>query len=475
MKITLKNVGIIKESTVIIDGITLITGRNNSGKSTFSKSVYALLSSSENLYNCATKDIVQYAESMLSNKFRSNALNILCRGALFSKDKLPDVSDERFLLLNDIYNKHYPEFDTLNNLEEYLESVIYNVDSIDESLIIRISENNTFSSRISEKIVFDLEKLKNSFINDIKDILGLIDKHRDFSEYEKLKLLYTLLVEFKGQISPVRINDILMSEFIINDNEDSYSFSVVEKEHRFFKTGDMLSSERNNVVFIDDVSVVDNIPLSIQSSNLYSKKEEIDFYIDIVDHKASLKRKISRKNSLAKTIVDDSNYSSIEKKINSIISDDIVIKDGKYVCSSDNLDLANLAMGSKLFAIIKMLLKNGSINSDTVLILDEPESHLHPEWQNILAEVVAILVKNFDLKVIITSHSPGFVLALQAFSIKYSLVDKTNFYKTRMIDDYLIEYVNVNNDLNSIYSDFALYYSKAKALFDSLINGEQDD
>ena len=251
MKITLKNVGIIKESTVIIDGITLITGRNNSGKSTFSKSVYALLSSSENLYNCATKDIVQYAESMLSNKFRSNALNILCRGALFSKDKLPDVSDERFLLLNDIYNKHYPEFDTLDNLEEYLESVIYNVDSIDESFIFRISENNTFSSRISEKIVFDLEQLKNSFIKDIREILGLIDKHRDFSEYEQLKLLYTLLVEFKGQISPVRINDILMSEFIINDNEDSYSFSVVEKEHRFFKTGDMLSSERNNVIFID--------------------------------------------------------------------------------------------------------------------------------------------------------------------------------------------------------------------------------
>lgn len=43
MQIKLTNIGIIKESTIAIDGLTVITGKNNSGKSTVGKALYALL------------------------------------------------------------------------------------------------------------------------------------------------------------------------------------------------------------------------------------------------------------------------------------------------------------------------------------------------------------------------------------------------------------------------------------------------
>ena len=43
MQIRLKNIGIIKDSTLTLDGLTVITGKNNSGKTTVGKTLYAML------------------------------------------------------------------------------------------------------------------------------------------------------------------------------------------------------------------------------------------------------------------------------------------------------------------------------------------------------------------------------------------------------------------------------------------------
>lgn len=47
----------------------------------------------------------------------------------------------------------------------------------------------------------------------------------------------------------------------------------------------------------------------------------------------------------------------------------------------DDLSISNLSAGLKAFAIIKRLLESHNLNEQDVLILDEPEIHLHPEWQ----------------------------------------------------------------------------------------------
>ena len=132
-------------------------------------------------------------------------------------------------------------------------------------------------------------------------------------------------------------------------------------------------------------------------------------------------------------------------------------------------------MGAKIFAILKMLLKNGCLNSNTYLILDEPESHLHPEWQNLFAEIIALLVKEIGLKTVITSHSPNFVLAIQTFSQKYGLNDISNYYITQKVDEYRVCYKCVNDNLQLIYADFAKYFSEIKSLYNNLIYGENND
>ena len=42
------------------------------------------------------------------------------------------------------------------------------------------------------------------------------------------------------------------------------------------------------------------------------------------------------------------------------------------------------------------------------MILDEPEIHLHPEWQLAYAELIVLLEKKFDLSIVVTTHSRDF-------------------------------------------------------------------
>lgn len=476
MRISLKNVGIIKDSSIVIDGITVITGKNNSGKSTLGKAVYSLLSSSEDLFNNATEDISQFAESLLTNRFRANDLHLICRGSFISHRDNEDLFDDYiYQYLCDIYNQQYPIFNSLEMLKSHIASIVTAIGNIDENYIKEKCEHNKLLNDRFFSIIPKIDELKQNYINDCEEIIEIINKYSDFVEYEQKKVLYTLLFEFNNQLSPVRINEKLVSEFVIDINERKYTFRVVERDHYYMDEGELFFNEQNNVIFIDDVTVIDGICPGFSERKRRSESETLESYIHCYDHKSALIKKISRKGSLVESILDDENFQKIERIINTVISDDIMVEDGRFVCSSDKLDLANLAMGSKLFVILKMLLKNGSINKGTILILDEPEAHLHPEWQNILAEIISVLVKEIGIKVIITSHSPNFVLAIQTYSSKYSLSKVTNYYKTNKIDEYLVEYKNVNENLNSVYSDFALYFSNMKALYDSLNDGEKND
>ena len=117
-----------------------------------------------------------------------------------------------------------------------------------------------------------------------------------------------------------------------------------------------------------------------------------------------------------------------------------------------------------MFSIIKMLLNKGEIDNTTMLILDEPEAHLHPKWQNAFAEIIVLLVKELNVNVLLTTHSPNFMLALDAYMRKYKIAEKTNFYQTDVLEDGFVQYRCVNDDMGLIYQDFLQYLSEVKML-----------
>ena len=92
------------------------------------------------------------------------------------------------------------------------------------------------------------------------------------------------------------------------------------------------------------------------------------------------------------------------------------------------INAKNLSTGLKTFAIIKMLLQNGTLEENGTIILDEPEIHLHPEWQLLFAELIVLLQKEFGMHILLTTHSPYFLNAIEVYSEKYKINEKCKYY-----------------------------------------------
>ncbi len=153
--------------------------------------------------------------------------------------------------------------------------------------------------------------------------------------------------------------------------------------------------------------------------NLEAQNTEIDF--EILDTLGDLYFALTTK-------LKDSD--KIKLNVDSIIKGHLDENSlGNFVFQKEdkNIELVNTAMGIKYFGILQVLSDKNHFYDGQVLILDEPEVHLHPKWQLRLAEVIVYLAKN-GIKVLVNSHSPYMIEALQRYSEQENLADKTNFY-----------------------------------------------
>ena len=134
----------------------------------------------------------------------------------------------------------------------------------------------------------------------------------------------------------------------------------------------------------------------------------------------------------------------IEKTINGKFKKYNDISNNKWVYLKDKeYEMPNIAMGIKQFGIIYALIKEGYLSKEKILIIDEPEVHLHPKWQIEYAKLIIRLVKK-GIRVLITSHSPFFIEALEILSNDLH----TNFYLAIKENNYSII---KEADLNEIY------------------------
>ncbi len=70
-------------------------------------------------------------------------------------------------------------------------------------------------------------------------------------------------------------------------------------------------------------------------------------------------------------------------------------------------------------APLDVYIKKGYFNRGSIVIIEEPESHLHPRAQTILACFLAKLVKEYGVRVLITTHSDILMTKLSNIVSKY--------------------------------------------------------
>jgi predicted ATPase len=91
-----------------------------------------------------------------------------------------------------------------------------------------------------------------------------------------------------------------------------------------------------------------------------------------------------------------------------------------------SVSIKNTASGIKVFGLLQILIGNGFVAKNTVLIFDEPENHLHPKWQLKLAQMLVKLVEK-GVYVLVSSHSPYLIEALKRGVDRAKLTDHSRF------------------------------------------------
>lgn len=135
------------------------------------------------------------------------------------------------------------------------------------------------------------------------------------------------------------------------------------------------------------------------------------------------------------------------------------VKDnGELLYQQNNVSVpfkvANLSTGLKSFAILQTLLLNGAIKDGSLIILDEPEIHLHPGWQLLFAELIVMLQKEFNLHILLNTHSPYFLQAIEVFAEKYGIDDKCEYYLSYNVhEESFVK--RVTGNLEEIYAKLA--------------------
>ena len=417
MRLEISNFAKIGNADLKFNGITVIAGENNTGKTTVGKILFCVFNSLCDLERQINRRIESEIRKLCSRYLR----NIVFMSHRITKIEagtysIPRTSEEICASIAEEICKIYPEefsFQFLKKLimryfEDY--KLVYREDA-DEAI-------NELYTALVNVINYDREKVMNEMVYQFFDL------------------------NFSSQIHPLtNDSDLTKIKLVVKNNPISISFST-----------DFLELQGNvNIMheayLLDDPFVIDSLQAQ-RYTGVRNANRPRDFLVNKIssydDQPGSVFDTINAKEKIA----------DIMKIISTIVPGEITTKGGRWTLTSKYfdtpVDFNNLSAGLKSFVLLKMLLGKGILKEKDILILDEPEIHLHPDWQIKYAELIVLLQKKFDLSIVVTTHSRDFLEAIDLYSRKYNISDNCNYYLAQQTSG-ISTFNDVTDDLTLIY------------------------
>ena len=389
MQLKLRNIGIIKEADITLDGLTVIAGYNDTGKSTIGKVLFSIIKSVSRYREDLEEDKEVNIKKLLDNIYFTLRRRVSFSNKIDIRDLFYPVT-----FFEDILNFGQDAIDkrkdVLTSLDDKIsESIIYKLNKLSE-IISQSDKKEEVVKRAFKKIFFS--EFENEILNkykakDEKSVINIKEFENEILNIELINFSDIKLNIF----DEIYFNDATLIEtpIILNYSE------AIEKSKSYFEIRD--KTDRLSLLGIPNIAFhIKDLDLKLKES-IYSEN----------DNELSIE--------ISKVINGYMKYISQEREFK------YIKQDGK------SYKALNTATGIKSFGILQMLINSGFIDERSLIIIDEPEVHLHPEWQLKYAEIIALLVKN-NISVVITSHNPYMIEALYLFAELYKIDDISNFY-----------------------------------------------
>ena len=356
MRLSIKNIGKIENASIEINGITVVAGENNTGKSTIGRILFSVFNG---FYKVDDKITGERCRSI------DNLIELIYQNVDSDAYYLADTRElaEEFLINAEDYK---------NNIQAIEEKIIKSAEEYDDEFTAKIEDTNT------AELVLRIKELLN--ISDEEILRAVLEK--------------SLAAEFNGQINNIFADEEGKIELQIRNKKVIISV----RDNRVIKLQNSIRL-LTEAIYLDDPFILDGDRRIYRKSGAY-----------IVDHKTQLKRKLIRPQrdaNIVEEIAVNNRLEKVFKKISKVCGGDIVRNQqagyGYRRKNSDKvLDIRNVSAGLKTFVILKQLLQSGAVEYNGTIILDEPEIHLHPEWQLVFAELIVLLHKEFGTHILLS-------------------------------------------------------------------------
>lgn len=427
----------IREADIEINGITVLSGINGCGKSTLSRWLYYLVNGANQFDNFLFDDY--------KNKLRSlvNRMLFACKDLV----RFRHINEQTDSFLDKLYDagEKLKSIDVLSEESiEFAQDLFLQALYTTENFLTMALAENLPSARLSRVFAFLQVKESNENISQAIEDFSERNRHLVTNLTQKL---YQNTRNHPAQI----FFELLNSHFEIKEEKPQ-----------------IIQLEEDNVGIVEETHV----------STLFNLQRAI--YIDTpmfinAGSTGNLFWNASRKMMLDE---QDKNLSGEEKKflirIKHLLDGEAILKKEeifdernlRYVSTDKkvNIDLSEAATGFKTFSYLQRLLENGYLNSETLLMIDEPEAHLHPQWIVEFARLLVLLHKALDVKIMIASHNPDMVAAIHDIAQKQGVLNNTNFYVAQQesIESHKYIYKNLEHEIGEIFESFNIALENIK-------------
>ena len=398
MKIELTNIGKIKNSLVELNGITIIAGYNSTGKSTISKALVGLLN----------------AYSDLPGKIKQQRFGSVRRALCRELDEAAETPYFHF------YNR--------KEIDELVEK------------IINIKDYELTKENLTVSLEHMDEQGKEGILKNYDKIKDAVTKYRYLSDEEYVRFIVSNKLQdyFNQQISSFDHEDVGWMELTWSSKESV----TVQIERNIVKNCSYNFLQEAQPIYIEPRHVLDDLENRVFQSELENKLKDEKHGRDEGISLAEYEYDVQIQN-IIEDLKKDITHGFLRKRENSLTFCDVDFE--------HDVDVRNVASGIKSMALILRLLENGNLKPGGILVIDEPEVNLHPQWQLSFAEFLVLLNKKLKVQILLNTHSPFFLRAIEVYTEKYETKKDLRLYLTQLCDEKLYTTIDVTDKSEEIY------------------------